>query len=404
MKTRSVAAPAVPASSAAPGAAAGGPAGSRRAERSGHGMSFLRRAGALAASLVLLASAAAAGLWSGPPSDHFDGKRFHNLEPMTIGVKEWLKLKLTGHRGPWRKFTHTPPGPPPQESVSGGRLSVTFVNHATLLLQMDGKNVLTDPIWSERAAPILGQRRHRPPGIRFEDLPPIHAVLVSHDHHDHMDLPTLRRLAARFHPAILVGLGNASFLARRGIAGARELDWWQSVTPAPGLTVTAVPARHMSGRGPFGHDRTLWCGFVVSSSSGSAYFAGDTGRGAHFEAIGRRFPGLRLALLPIGGFTPLWYMREQHLGPEDAVAARQALGAGTAIPMHFGTFPNGDDAETEPLETLRAVLSRDPREARRWILLDNGASAEVPRAPERAAAGECQLPTSSPQTSGCSSM
>jgi L-ascorbate metabolism protein UlaG (beta-lactamase superfamily) len=257
-------------------------------------------------------------------------------------------------------------------------LRVTFINHSTVLLQMDGLNILTDPIWSKRSVPLVGQRRRRPPGIRFEDLPPIDVVLVSHDHHEHMDIPTLRRLAAEHHPPVYVGLGNAAFLARKGVPGGRDLDWWQSVEISPGVTVTAVPARHLSGRGLFDHDRTLWCGFVVKGPSGSIYFAGDTGWGAHFAAIGKRFPHVRLALLPIGGFKPEWYMREQHMGPADAVRAHRALGAATTVPVHFGTFPQSSDAETEPLDVLRATLAEAPDIAPHFVVLDNGQALDVP--------------------------
>lgn len=341
-------------------------------------MKHSRTLGALLAGLALLGSGCTQHRWRGPLTDHFDGRRFRQPEPIHIGFKAWVKHTLTSHRGAWRDFTDTPPGPPPPARVSGDRLRVTFVNHSTVLIQMDGVNILTDPNWSKRSVPIVGRRRRRPPGIRFEDLPPMDAVLVSHDHHDHMDLPTLRRLASAFHPAVFTGLGNAAFLARRGVPGGRDLDWWQSAEIAPGVTVTAVPARHMSGRGLFDQDRTLWCGFVVEGPSGAVYFAGDTGEGSHFAAIGKRFPELRLALLPIGGFTPLYYMRDQHLGPEAALQAQRDLHAGTMVPIHFGTFPTSDDAETEPLDVLRKALAAAPDLAPHVVVLDNGESLDVP--------------------------
>src|SRR6185369_311831 len=138
-------------------------------------------------------------------------------------------------RGPWRPFTDTPPGPRPPERVHDGKIRVTFVNHSTVLIQMDGINILTDPVWSRRVSPVsfAGPRRHRPPGILFSDLPPIDAVLVSHNHYDHMDVETLRRLAAAHHPPVFTGLGNAAFLGKRGVARARDLDWWESATLAP---------------------------------------------------------------------------------------------------------------------------------------------------------------------------
>src|SRR5262245_45263956 len=347
-----------------------------------NGRALRRSAGILTmAGGLLLGAGCALSSSPGSVSDHFDGWRFHQPEPLTIGFTDWLKRKLgDSRRGPWRDYTDTPPGPPPPVRVVGGRLRVTFVNHATLLIQMDGLNILTDPIWSKQTVPIFGVRRRRPPGVRFEDLPPIDVILVSHDHYDHMALPTLRRLARTHRPPLYVGLGNAIFLAGKGVPGAVDLDWWQSADIAPGVTVTAVVARHMSGRGLFDRDHRLWCGFVVQGPSGSVYFAGDTGWGSHFAEIGRRFPNLRLALLPIGGFKPRWYQHEQHLGPADAVAAHRTLGTSTSVPIHFGTFPNGDDAETEPVTTLRAVLDASPDVAVQFVILDNGEFAEIPPA------------------------
>jgi L-ascorbate metabolism protein UlaG (beta-lactamase superfamily) len=307
----------------------------------------------------------------------FDGTRFYQPEPRKFRFGAWAKKTFVTRRGPWRAFTNTPPGPAPAAGICDGDLRVTFVNHATLLIQMDGVNILTDPTWAERSVATVGARRRRPPGIRFEDLPRIDAVLVSHDHQDHMDLPTLRRLAAAFHPVVYTGLRNGVFLAKNGVARGHDLDWWQSAELGHGVTITAVPARHSSGRGLFGHDRTLWCGFVVSGPSGSVYFAGDTGWGSHFAAIGKRFPDLRLAILPIGGFKPVSFMREQHIGPEDALQAMRDLGAHTMIPMHFGTFPNSDDGETEPVEVLVDALALSPDLRGRVVILDNGQSADI---------------------------
>jgi L-ascorbate metabolism protein UlaG (beta-lactamase superfamily) len=325
---------------------------------------------------ALAAAAAVPRTWNDPA--YFDGHRFHQPEPLTTGFRDWARRTATSRRGPWRDFTNTPPGPPPPVCVTDGRLRVTFVNHATFLIQMDGVNILTDPTWAGRSVAVVGPRRHRPPGLRFDDLPPIDAVLVSHNHQDHMDLPTLIRLQSAWRPAIYTGTGNARFLARQGVAGARDLNWWQSATIAPGVILTAVPARHSSGRGLLDGDRTLWCGFVIEGPSGSIYFAGDTGMGAHFAAIGAHFPNLRLALLPISGSLPVWYMRERHLGPETAVEAFRELGAATGVPMHFGTFPNGDDAELQPAAVLRQVLAAAPDVAPHWVILDNGESLNVP--------------------------
>jgi L-ascorbate metabolism protein UlaG (beta-lactamase superfamily) len=316
-------------------------------------------------------------------SERYDGKRFRQPEPLTIRFRDWAKRQWNGRRGPWRKFTYTPPGPAPAKYACDGDLRVTFVNHATLLIQMDGVNILTDPTWAKRSVPVVGRTRRRPPGLRFDELPKIDAVLISHNHQDHMDLPTLRHLAKSFDPVVYTGLGNARFLGKNGVPEGHDLDWWQSAEIAPGITVTAVPARHHSGRGLFDKDRTLWCGFVVKGPSGSVYFAGDTGYGSHFEEIGRRFPNLRLAILPIGGFKPVWYMHEQHLGPEAALQAMKDLGAANMIPMHFGTFPNGDDAETEPVEILEAAIAASPDLVSRVNILDNGQSVDIAPATPR---------------------
>ena len=312
----------------------------------------------------------------------FDGKRFLQPEPRDIHLSDWIRRRVHSHRGAWPKFVATPAGEPPPARVCDGELRVTLINHSTLLIQMDGVNILTDPTWAARSVPVLGAKRRRPAGLRFEDLPPIDAVLVSHNHQDHMDLPTLRRLARTFQPPVYAGLRTHAFLDRKGVPGSRDLDWWQSASIAPGVTVTAVPARHHANRSAFDNDRMLWCGFVVSGPSGSVYFAGDTGWGSHFAEIGARFPNLRLAMLPIGGFKPVWYQRSQHIGPEDAVAAMRELGAAAMIPMHFGTFRNGEEAEGEAVSGLIDAVDASPDLADRVVILDNGQWTDVPPRPE----------------------
>lgn len=320
----------------------------------------------------------AAPHYHGQASDHFDGRRFHNLDPGRQSDGSFLKWQLNRERGVWRDWVDAPPGPKPPERVEGGRLRVTFVNHATLLIQMDGVNILTDPIWSERCSPVsfVGPRRHRPPGIRFEDLPPIDVVLVSHNHYDHLDVATLRALQARHRPVILTPLGNAALMRRHGVKGAIELDWWQSVRVSDRAEVTLVPAQHFCARGISDRNANLWGGFVIRGASGSVYFAGDTGWGRHFGQIAERFAPIRAALLPIGAYLPRWFMKPVHIEPAEAVEAHKVLGARTSIPMHYGTFNLGDDGELQPLDDLRAALAANGNPSFR--ILDFGEGEDLP--------------------------
>jgi L-ascorbate metabolism protein UlaG (beta-lactamase superfamily) len=297
--------------------------------------------------------------YRGPASDHFDGRRFHNLDrtdhsdPWAFLRWQWERLRRGA--GPWPRWIDFPPGPPPPQRVPGAGLRVTFVGHSTVLLQSAGVNVLTDPVWSLRASPVAwaGPRRHRPPGLRFEDLPPIDVVLLSHNHYDHLDLPTLRRLAREHASRFVAGLGNGRLLAAAGVGPAIELDWWQQAPAAGELTVTCVPARHFSGRGLRDRDRSLWCGFVLPFPGGTVYFAGDTGFGCHFEEIVRRYGAPRLALLPIGAYLPRWFMGPVHLSPADALRAHRILGAQLSVALHFGTFRIADDAEGQAVAELQ---------------------------------------------------
>jgi L-ascorbate metabolism protein UlaG (beta-lactamase superfamily) len=315
-----------------------------------------------------------------PRSDHHDGKRFFTPgAPAPEGFGGVLKWMLRRERGPWRDYQEFAPGPKPPDRVSD--LRVTFVNHATTLIQMSGLNLLTDPIWSYRCSPVsfAGPARARPPGIRFEDLPPIDAILLSHNHYDHLDLPTLQRLRKeRGAPRVIAGLGNGEMLKNAGIANVDELDWWQSLELAPGVTGTAVPVQHFSNRGVTDRNRTLWTGFVVSSAAGNVFFAGDTGFGSHFAAIAKAFPAIRLAILPIGAYRPEWFMGPVHETPEQAVEAQRILGAETALAIHFGTFPLADDGQDEPVDALKTALAAHP--GQRFWVLGFGEGRDVPTA------------------------
>jgi L-ascorbate metabolism protein UlaG (beta-lactamase superfamily) len=307
---------------------------------------------ALAGGAVILERTLIAGPhYHGPRSDHFDGRRFRNDSPLWQTERSFLQWQMNRRPGFWPRWIDTPPGPRPPARVDD--LRVTFINHSTLLIQMDGLNILTDPIWSERCSPVsfAGPKRHRAPGIRFDDLPKIDIVLVSHNHYDHLDVPTLRALQSRFHPRILTPLGNSALMARYGIH-SEDMDWWQS----KGI-VTLVQSQHFCARGLSDRNATLWGGFVLAGKRGNVYFAGDTGWGGQFAEIARRFSPIRLACLPIGSYLPRWFMMAAHIDPAEAVEAHRILGAKTSVAMHYGTFELGDDGEMEPVNDLRIALA-----------------------------------------------
>jgi len=242
------------------------------------------------------------------------------------------------------------------------KIQVTWIGHSSFLIQVQGLNILTDPVFSSWISPVpfFGPKRRSPPGIRFEDLPPIDAVLISHDHFDHLDKPTIKRLGPR--PRYFVPLGMRSWLSRLGIVCISELDWWQTSFIGEVL-FHCTPAQHFSGRGPFSFNRTLWCGWVIEARPGKVYFAGDTGYSPHFKAIGGRLGPIRLSLLPIGAYRPRGIMQAMHMDPADALRAHRDLGSAQSIGMHWGTFKQTDEPLAEPPLYLRKVVyeaSLDP--------------------------------------------
>ncbi len=342
-----------------------------------------RHAPSLLLSALLLSGCCAFSSpgWRGPQSAHFDGEKFHNQAPGDQpSVEDFLEWGMSRRPGPWRPYVDAPPGPPPVARVGRGELRVTWVGHATMLVQIDGLNVLTDPVWSHRIGPVswAGPQRVRPPAIRFEDLPYIDVVLLSHNHYDHFDIPTIRRLAERDHPRIVTGLGNADILEDEEIDGGVELDWWESEEVSPGVRITVVPAQHFSMRGVCDRDATLWAGFVIEAEGGPVYFAGDTAWGPHFAQIRARFGPVRLAMLPIGAYLPRKIMAPMHVDPAEAVAAHKTLGAQASVAMHHGTFPQADEGQDAPVRDLKAALRRAGEPESRFRVLPFGIGSDVP--------------------------
>jgi len=305
---------------------------------------------------------------------HFDGKRFYNPNaPQARGFLDAFRWKLTSRpeRSP-NFISDVEQSIPPRRVESG--LRTTLVNHSTVLLQQQGCNILTDPIWSERASPLswIGPRRIRKPGVSWEDLPRIDVVLISHNHYDHLDLPTLRRLAARGDSKFIVPARVARLLRAENIGPAHEMDWGEALS-LTGCTIHCVPALHFSSRGIYDRNMTLWCGYVIECGERIVYFAGDTAFGCHFAQIREKFGSPRLALLPIGAYEPRWFMSAVHMAPDEAIRAHEILGAGTSMAIHHGTFQLADEGIDTPEEQLIACAPHDS-----FLILRNGQFADLP--------------------------
>jgi L-ascorbate metabolism protein UlaG (beta-lactamase superfamily) len=272
-------------------------------------------------------------------------------------------------RAAWPGWAPSPFTDMPPRRVTGNRVRLSFVGHASWLIQTSGLNILIDPVWSMRASPLAwaGPKRHNDPGIAFDALPPIDIVLVSHGHYDHLDIATLSKLAAKFAPRVIAPLGNDLTMrnADRAIK-AEAFDWDDRVELGSGIAVTLVPTRHWSARGLFDRNKALWASFVLETPAGKVYIVCDSGYGDgnHFRRVRQAHGTLRLAILPIGAYEPRWFMKDQHMNPSDAVKALADCGAEQALAHHHGTFQLTDEAIDAPVIALDAALdeARTPRE------------------------------------------
>jgi L-ascorbate metabolism protein UlaG (beta-lactamase superfamily) len=294
-----------------------------------------------------------------PPSDHFNGKTFFNPgEASDRGLLDLLKWKLTSRAAAWpARVAVAPAVLPPAPAPQG--VAATWIGPSTFLLRAAGATILTDPVYSETAGPVswAGPRRVAPPAVPFDATPRVDLVLLSHDHYDHCDLPSLRLLAQRDDPLVVAPLGHGRLLAGAGVRRVVELDWWESLDAVAGVNVTLVPALHWCRRRPFATNIRLWGGFMVRAGGRLVYFAGDSGYGERlFKGIGERCGAPDLALIPIGAYEPRWFMKDAHMNPAEAVRTHIDVGAKRSAAMHWGTFQLTDEGYDEPVRALSDAL------------------------------------------------
>ena len=299
--------------------------------------------------------------YAGPVSDHFDGVRFFRPGRNTDrGLADFFRWQVGGGRTAWPDRDPSPFRDTPPARVDG--LRIVLVGHATLLVQVAGRNILVDPVWASRASPVrfAGPKRANPPGVAFSDLPPIDAVLVTHNHYDHLDLATVGRLWGRFRPQIVAPLGNDTIIrAHDDEILVEALDWDGSVDLGGGIRAHLAPADHWSARGVNDRRMALWGAYVLETPRGVIYLAGDTGygEGDTFRAVRGRFGPPRVAALPIGAYEPRWFMKLQHMNPEDAVRAFHDLETEAALGIHWGTFQLTNEGIRDPETALAAALA-----------------------------------------------
>lgn len=320
-----------------------------------------------------------------PISDHFDGKRFFNP-----GLpRDYFPRPLNGFKMIFEKRSRWPVSvenqgvPRLDERPAPDDVVLTFVNHATFLIQLEGLNILTDPIWSKRASPFrrLGPARVREPGVQFDDLPEIHVVLLSHNHYDHLDVETLKSISRRFDPVVLLAAGDKQLVASTGLNRLHEFDWWEEIQIQSGIKITFTPAQHFSARGLFDRQKSLWGSYMIQSAGRRIYFGGDSGYSNHFSDIKRKLGPPDIAMLGIGAYEPRWFMKPVHMNPAEAVKAHIDLEAKQSIGMHFGTFHMSAESIDEPPTDLKAALSKEGIPESRLVTLHEGETRafKIPR-------------------------
>jgi L-ascorbate metabolism protein UlaG (beta-lactamase superfamily) len=346
------------------------------------GLAGLTAAGGLGVG----AAAQGNSYYGGPLTDHFDGTRF--FDPNGSAAKslpDLIRWQLTRQRAPWPERQQSSYADRPPQRVDNPRdWRVSYIGHASFLLQAAGLNILIDPVWSERASPVgfAGPKRVNDPGIAFDLLPPIDVVLVSHGHYDHLDVATLGALATPHRPRIVTPLGNDTVIRAHDPAARVEAYDWHKRVPlsfSGDVAVTLVPTRHWSARGLLDRNKTLWAGFVIETPAGRILHVADSGYGDgyYFHKAREQYGPFRLAILPIGAYEPRWFMRDHHMNPEEAVRAMADCGAERALAHHFGTFPMADEAVDKPEADLALARKAAGLSAEQFLALRPGQVLEL---------------------------
>ena len=314
-----------------------------------------------------------------PTSDHYNSEKgtFFNptLEKQSKTLSDILKWKFTTTAEEWPEFIPVTFKPNLGAPAKENEVNLSFINHSTFLLQLKGINILTDPVYSERVSPIsfLGPKRVHAPGIPLESLPPIKVVLISHNHYDHLDIKTLKKLEEKFKPIFIAPLGDEVLLQNEGLTNIITLDWYQNFK-VHDIEIIFTPTQHWSRRGILDTNKSLWGGYIIRKNDKKIYFGGDAGYSKYYKEIFNRYGAMDLSLLPIGAYAPRWFMQDMHMDPEEAIWAHQDLKSRKSVGIHFGTFQLTNESREEPTQKLQMHLRSQKISPDDFIVLEPGQS------------------------------